>query len=153
MQLQLEHLLQIVRASGNRDSSGWTTALKSSRKTRIVRYRLSKFIPAAAGTILGCGVKKTSIFLSCALLALSIGPTSLVARGVDQEGCVLLGGETVSSSANCQGGPLKAGDPRLGTAPMPRAADRQEARGHSFHVGSSTVTISGSVRVEGVYSR
>lgn len=98
-------------------------------------------------------MKTPTIFLSSAILALSAFAPSAFAQATDGKGCVLLGGETVSSSAKCEGGPLKAGDPRLGNAPVPRTFDRQEASGHSFQVGGSTVRISGSVRVEGVYSR
>ncbi|MGV6874918.1 hypothetical protein ACUSIJ_19785 [Pseudochelatococcus sp. B33] len=99
-------------------------------------------------------MKTPTIFLSSVLLALPVlAPSASAQATADGNGCVLRGGETASPSAKCEGGPLKPGDPRLGSGPMPRTLDREGARGHSFQVGGSTVTISGSIRVEGVYSR
>lgn len=100
-------------------------------------------------------MKTPTIFLGSAFLALAACAPPSLAQASDRDGCVLMGNETVSASASaaCRGGPLKAGDPRLGSAPVPRTSDRATGRGQSFQVGGSTVTISGSIRVEGVYAQ
>lgn len=97
------------------------------------------------------------MLLGSAILALSFWASPVLAQTAGGDGCALIGPNAApsraTSSAACAGGPLKPGDPRLGSAPVPRTADRAQASGHSFQVGGSTVRISGSVRVEGTYSR
>ncbi|MGI6245628.1 MAG: hypothetical protein ACOYJQ_07650 [Pseudochelatococcus sp.] len=88
-----------------------------------------------------------------ALTALTVAP--VLAQGGAEGNCIAVEGAASSRpvSGDCRGGPLKPGDSRLGKAQVPRPADRQERPGHTFRIGGSTVTISGSVRVEGIYSQ
>ncbi len=97
-------------------------------------------------------MKTPMILVSGLLAALFAGALSARAQAPGTDGCTLLGKET-AAGVPCKGGPLKAGDPRLGKATVPKAADREAPRPNSFQVGGSTVTISGSVRVEGAYAR
>ncbi|MBB3808662.1 hypothetical protein [Pseudochelatococcus contaminans] len=99
-------------------------------------------------------MKTLTILSGCMLLAVSAFASPAFARSADNQGCVQLGGSKAASSvAGCKGGPLQPGDPRLGAPVVPRAAERGGPAGNSFQVGGSSVTISGSVRVEGVFSR
>ncbi|MFC0219204.1 hypothetical protein FHS82_001622 [Pseudochelatococcus lubricantis] len=67
--------------------------------------------------------------------------------------CIAVGGETpAGAGADCRGGPLKPGDPRFGKPQVPQSAQRAGPPGQTFQIGGSSVTLSGSVRVEGVYS-
>lgn len=97
-------------------------------------------------------MKTRMMFVSGLLAAWVAGAPSAFAQAPGNDGCTLLGKET-ATGVPCKGGPLKAGDPRLGSAPVPRTSDREVPRPNSFQVGGSTVTISGSVRVEGAYAR
>lgn len=94
-------------------------------------------------------MKTRTLLLASALLAFSAHAAT--ARDTS---CIVTGKDAAVApdAAGCQGGPLKAGDPRFGQAPVPRTSDRLEATGHSFEIGGSTVTVSGSIRVDGVYS-
>lgn len=98
-------------------------------------------------------MKTLMICCGSALLALAAYAPSSFAQAGGTDGCLATGGQAASPSVPCVGGPLKAGDPRLGLGPSLQAAGREQPRSNSFKVGSSDVTISGSVRVEGVFGK
>lgn len=55
--------------------------------------------------------------------------------------------------AKCQGGPLLPGDQRLRKEKLPRTADRKNEPRHIFEIGGTSITISGSVRVDSTFSK
>ncbi|MFT0892321.1 hypothetical protein [Pseudochelatococcus sp. G4_1912] len=72
-----------------------------------------------------------------------------------QGSCVAVdnGSLPAQDAASCRGGPLGPGDPRLGNAKIPQTANRETPPKHSFDIGGTSVTVSGSIRVDGVYAK